>query len=52
MLLTDKTKHMKRYNVLDYNENLVASNLSLREAIAFINGRIGFLLEERLTDED
>lgn len=43
---------MKRYNVLDYNENVIVYNLTYEEAIAFINGRIGFLLEDRLTDED
>lgn len=37
---------MKRYNVLDYNENVILSNLTFEEAIQFIDGKSGFLLEE------
>lgn len=41
-----KLKIMKFYNVLDYDENLILSNLSYEDAMAFINDRSGFLLEE------
>lgn len=37
---------MKRYNVLDFNENVIASNLTIDEAMSLIDGKSGFLLEE------
>jgi hypothetical protein len=37
---------MKRYNILDLNENLIKSNLTWEECIEWIKGRAGFLLEE------
>lgn len=36
---------MKRYNILDWNENIVKRNLSYMDCIAWINDRDGFLLE-------
>lgn len=37
---------MKKFNVLDFKENLILSNVTFEEAVKFINGRNGFLLEE------